>query len=64
MWIHLLTLGLIDGAGGDPRPTPEPVSSSGGGGRNHAMQIQQAKNQNIINLVVALVASGVFEENK
>lgn len=26
MWIHLLTLGLIDGAGGEPRPSTATVS--------------------------------------
>lgn len=33
MWIHLLTLGLIDGAGGStpPDPTPPFIDTSGGG---------------------------------
>lgn len=43
MWIHLLTLELIDGAGGSPippTPIPTPIPGSGGGHEDYRAQME------------------------
>lgn len=42
MWIHLLPLGLIDGAGGAPIP-PIPTPQPAGGGKRHGRYPQRRR---------------------
>ena len=39
MWIHLVPLGLIDGAGGAVIPPPPVIQSGGGGGKKRRNKV-------------------------